>query len=132
QNLPLAAGALALIAALVGGVVFMLKIAGELRTVRIGNDNAFASARSLPTRVDARHMNPVRAEQARTEPMWMESLAKTPEPRDPQDPTQIEVVEMEPDAANAAAASSDEAADPDDLFARMDNMLGAAQKSPQK
>lgn len=132
QNLPLAGGALALVGALVAGVVFMLKLAGELRTARIGNDGAFASTRSQPTRLDAARVTPVRVDSARTEPTWNDASAKAPEPRDPQDPTQIEVIELEPAGESATAASSDDATDPDDLFARMDNMLGGTQKSPQK
>jgi FimV-like protein len=135
ENLPLAGGALALLLTLVAGVVFMLKLAGELRMARIEGALAPRRQRRVPVREDS----------IRGEPRIESALGKVARPQDPevQDASQIDVIELDAPLENAQAASPDtpaddepapqaERADPKDLFARMDDMLGAAQKSPQK
>lgn len=150
DNLILAGGALALLAALVAGVVFMLKLAGELRTER---SNA-AAARTIAHPDMPR--SSVRAtpsqEGARVEPTIG---SPSPGRQGAPDATQIEVVELESareesssvvmeeadhpgegedrDAPSGAeAAQRHDTAAPDDLFARMEGILATAQKSPQK
>lgn len=133
RNLPLAGGALALLLALVAGVVFLLKLAGELRAARVDADIARVLPRSGEqpfgrAPVDSPRNAPPRTEPTLTEPGTEPQRA--PRPRDVADAAQIEVVELEAPGSNATAAAS--GGSPDDLFARMDDMLGAAKKSPQK
>jgi FimV-like protein len=134
ENLPLAGGALALLLALIAGVAFMLKLAGELRAVRVEAAVSASLSRNDP---------PVRRE-TRTEPtISVAAQARALDAR-AQDASQIEVVELDAQPATAAMEIPDTPAnpqgsplvdgeDPGDLFARMDNMLEtSAQKSPQK
>ncbi|HEY0963875.1 MAG TPA: FimV/HubP family polar landmark protein [Pseudomonadales bacterium] len=151
RNLPLAGGVLALALGLIAGIVFLMKLSGELRAARIDADGSPLSSRREPlpstrARIDPKRSEAPRAEASRTapprtEPTLSEEVPQqsaTPSSREAVDAagagdaTQIEVIELgASQEANATAAAPD-ASNPDDLFARMDDMLGAAKKSPQK
>lgn len=118
QNLLLAGGALVLLAALLAGGAFSLKIAGELRAQR-------AMGNSDDTEIDAG-----------ARPAWLGSATEARldagERREPRLP-EMEVVELEVSGAQAVAdAPQRRALSSDDLFARMDDMLGTTANPPKK
>jgi len=116
QNMLLAGGALALLLLLIAGIVACLKIAGELRLQRSSRaETALSGA---------------------MQPAWMARATPTqqsPERKEPRMP-EMEVVELE--APKATTGASPPAARPteaaDDLFARMDDLLGSGANLPKK